>query len=111
MLIPSKCIVFTYFFVLLDKPEIKQKPSTIVNESDKVILTREIVSNPSSDVYWYYRSELLNTQLSTKNATLIIEKAVCTDTKNFTLVASNTVEKNVTALVELLVNCEYYSLF
>lgn len=88
------------------KPEIKQKPSTIVNESDKVILTREIVSNPSSDVYWYYRSELLNTQLSTKNATLIIEKAVCTDTKNFTLVASNTVEKNVTALVELLVNCK-----
>lgn len=88
------------------KPEIEQKPSTIVNESDKVILTREIVSNPSSDVYWYYRSELLVTQSSTKNATLIIEKAMCTDTKNFTLVASNTVEKNVTALVELRVNCK-----
>lgn len=43
-----------------------------------------------------------------KNATLIIEKASCTDTTNFTILASNTEEKNVTATVELLVNCKCF---
>lgn len=92
---------------VLDKPEIIDSPGTLVNESEKVMLTRTIDSNPLADVYWYRGQQLLHTQLSVKNATLIIEKALCTDTNNFTLVASNKVERNVTALVELLVNCEF----
>lgn len=95
-------------FNYLDKPEIIDKPSTLVNESEKVILTRTIVSNPLVDVQWYKGFKLLYSQLSVKNATYILEKASCTDTLNFTLVASNEVERNVTALVELLVNCEFY---
>lgn len=95
-------------FNYLDKPEIIDKPSTLVNESEKVILTRTIVSNPLVDVQWYKGFKLLYSQLSVKNAIYILEKASCTDTTNFTLVASNEVERNVTALVELLVNCEFY---
>lgn len=71
-----------------------------------VILFREIVSNPLSDVSWYNGTELLITEKSVKNATLVIDKALCTDTKNFTLVAGNTVDRNVVAFVELIVNCE-----
>lgn len=97
-----------FLFNYLDKPEIIDKPSTLVNESEKVILTRTIVSNPLVDVQWYKGFKLLYSQLSVKNATYILEKASCTDTTNFTLVASNEVERNVTALVELLVNCEFY---
>lgn len=82
------------------------KPSTVVNESDRVILNREVVGNPLSDVSWYYGSDLLDTQLSVRNATFIVEKALCTDTKNFTLVAGNSVERNVTVMVELIVNCK-----
>lgn len=95
----------------LDKPEIDERPGTTVNESQRVILTRKISSNPVSNVYWYDRSELLDAQLSTNNATLIIEKALCTDTTNFTLIANNTVGESLTAIVELRVNCEYFSLF
>lgn len=95
------------FYFFLDKPEIVDKPRTLVNESEKVILTRAIDSNPSADVFWYSGQLLLRSQLSVKKATFTIEKASCTDTKNFTLVASNKVQRNVTALVELLVNCEF----
>lgn len=78
-----------------------------MNESEQVTLIRQIVSNPLSNVSWYNGSELLVTQFSVPNATLHIEKATCMDTNNFTLVASNSVQNNVTALVELVVNCEY----
>lgn len=78
-----------------------------MNESDQVTLIRQIVSNPLPNVSWYNGLELLKTELLVMNATFIIEKAMCTDTKNFTLVASNTVKTNVTASVELIVNCEY----
>lgn len=95
-------------FYDLDKPEIINESSILVNESEKVILTRTIVSNPLADVQWYKGLKLLHSQLSVKNATFITEKVSCTDTNTFTLVASNEVERNVTALVELLVNCEFY---
>uniref|UniRef100_A0A8W8NFL9 Hemicentin-1 n=1 Tax=Magallana gigas TaxID=29159 RepID=A0A8W8NFL9_MAGGI len=88
------------------KPEILDKPSTLVNESENVILFRTIVSNPLADVYWYRGQQLLQSQLLVRNTTYIIEKASCADATNFTLVASNEVERNVTALVELLVNCK-----
>lgn len=94
------------FWFFLDKPEIIDKHSTLVNESEKVILSRTIDSNPLADVLWYSGQLLLLSQLSVKNATFTIEKASCTDTKKFTLVASNKVQRNVTALVELIVNCE-----
>lgn len=101
------CVFFAHF---LDKPDILDEPTTIVNETDYVVLSREIVSNPLANVSWYNGSKLLYTLIAERNATFIIEKAVCTDTKNFTLVASNTVKENVSALVELIVNCEYISL-
>lgn len=88
-------------------PEILNSSRTIVNESEPATLIRQIFSNPLSNVYWYNGSELLETQLSARNATFHIQKTTCTDSKNFTLVASNSVQKNVTSLVELIVNCEY----
>lgn len=91
----------------LDKPEILNKSTTIVNETDYVVLSRKIVSNPLANVSWYNGSQLLVTQIAERNAAFIINRAMCTDTKNFTLVASNTVKENVSALVELIVNCEY----
>lgn len=65
------CILFysNVLFNYLDKPEIIDKPSTLVNESEKVILTRTIVSNPLVDVQWYKGFKLLYSQLSVKNAT------------------------------------------
>lgn len=92
---------------MLDKPKIVDTPSTTVNEGDRVILKTVIVSNPLANVSWHNGSELLDYQVSVTAATLTIEKATCTDTRNFTLIASNTVERNVSALVELLVNCKW----
>lgn len=91
---------------VLYKPKIVDTPSTTVKEGDRVILRKEIVSNPLSNVSWYNGSELLNYQVSVTTATYIIEKAMCTDMKNFTLIAGNTVERNVSGLVELFVNCK-----
>lgn len=92
----------------LDKPEIvKNNQGTVVNEHEKVTLRRQIISNPLSNVSWYNGSDLLDTQWLVRNATFDIENATCTDTKNFTLVANNGVQGNVTAMVELIVNCEY----
>lgn len=95
-------------FLLIDKPEILEKHSiNIANESEKVILTREIISNPLANVSWYNESDLLENQFSVTTASYTIQAAMCTDTKNFTLVASNRVRQNVTAMVELFVNCKY----
>lgn len=95
------------FYWILDKPEISNSPRTIVNESEEVTLVRQVISNPFSNVSWYNGSDLLYTQRSVKTATFTIEKTTCTDTKNYTLFANNGVQENVTALVELIVNCEY----
>lgn len=105
-------LYFMFFSFLLnclnlDKPEIlENNPTTLVNETEQVTLIRQIVSNPLSNASWYNGSELLVTQPLVMNATFYIKEATCTDTKNFTLVASNIVQENVTALVELIVNCE-----
>ena len=81
----------------------------IVNETDRVVLTRNIYSNPLANVSWFDGTQLLQTQTSVNTTSFIIETVLCTDTKNFTLVASNTVQSNVTSRVELIVNCEYRS--
>lgn len=97
-----------FSYLNLDKPEIiKNNHGTEVNENEQVTLYRQIISNPLSNVSWYNGSDLLDTQWSVKNATFNIENATCTDTKNYTLLANNGVQENVTALVELIVNCEY----
>ena len=102
-------------FILLDvcqftvKPSIEIKQSMTVNETDRVVLTRNIYSNPLANVSWFDGTQLLQTQTSVNTTSFIIETVLCTDTKNFTLVASNTVQSNVTSRVELIVNCEYRS--
>lgn len=106
LFVPFQTFIW-YFCLCLDKPKIADTTSTTVNEGDRVILKKEIVSNPLSNVSWYNGSKLLDYQVSVTAATLTIEKATCTDTKNFTLIASNTVEKSVSALVELFVNCKW----
>lgn len=68
---------------------------------------RMIDSNPLSNISWYDGAKLLKTLTVTKTATLVIEDAKCTDAKNFTLVAGNTVQANVTTYVELVVNCKF----
>ncbi|XP_022287174.2 nephrin-like [Crassostrea virginica] len=88
------------------KPSIEERKATVVNESNSVSLSREIFSNPLSNVSWYNGSQLLKFEIKVKTSNLIIQKAACTDTTNFTLVASNTLEWNVTSQVELIVNCK-----
>lgn len=81
--------------------------STVVNEGEKAVLVREVSSNPFSNVSWFRGETLLITQLSVKNSSYVIQSAKCTDTTNFTILASNIVESNVSSLVELIVNCKY----
>lgn len=93
-------------YICLDKPCIIAGPSIIVNDSDRVIISRELESNPLANASWYSGPELLKTELSVKNAKFIIKKVECTDTRNITLLASNAVAQNVTDLVELIMNCK-----
>ncbi|XP_078331732.1 cell adhesion molecule Dscam2-like isoform X2 [Crassostrea virginica] len=91
---------------VLYKPVIRGNTRTFVNETNRVVLTREIDSNPLSNVSWYDGTELLKTQTFAEITNLTIENASCTDTKNFTLRVSNGVQRNVGSMVELIVNCK-----
>lgn len=88
------------------KPEIADNPRKIVNENAEILLSREIVSNPLSNVSWFNGTILLRRQSSATTATYSKQNAACTDTTNFTLIANNGVGGNVTAFVELIVNCK-----
>lgn len=84
----------------------------VVNETKRVELTREIVSNPLPSVSWFNGTELLESETSKTSKTSVttkftIQNARCTDTQNFTVVTSNEIQRNVTARVELIVNCKY----
>lgn len=92
---------------ILDMPTIENRSLQTVNESESVTLTRNIVSNPLSNASWYIGTQLLKTESSVQTTTLTIENTKCTDTKNYTVVASNGVGNNVTRLVELIVNCKF----
>lgn len=94
-------------FVIVDLPAIENRPLQIVNESDRITLSRDISSNPLSNVSWYNTTDLLITQMSVTTASFTIERATCTDTMNYTLVASYLVGNMVTSMVELIVNCEF----
>eukprot|EP00105_Crassostrea_gigas_P023192 XP_011442941.1 PREDICTED: myelin-associated glycoprotein isoform X3 [Crassostrea gigas] len=87
-------------------PTIENRSLQTVNESESVTLTRNIVSNPLSNASWYIGTQLLKTESSVQTTTLTIENTKCTDTNNYTVVASNGVGNNVTRLVELIVNCK-----
>ncbi|XP_062603323.1 uncharacterized protein LOC134265101 [Saccostrea cucullata] len=91
---------------VLYPPSIEETSRFIVNESQKIALSFAISSNPLSNVSWYSGAELLKVETSVETATLTIEKALCTDTKNFTLIASNGMHINATFTVELIVNCK-----
>nr|XP_022313604.1 B-cell receptor CD22-like [Crassostrea virginica] len=88
------------------QPSIEIKQRMIVNETDRVVLTRQINSNPLANVSWLHGTKMLKRQFFVKTTSFIIETAQCTDTMNFTLMASNIVESNVTSRVELIVNCK-----
>lgn len=92
---------------ILDSPMIEGKLLQTVNKSDSVTLTRNIVSNPLSNASWYDETQLLKTEPSVQTTTFTIKNAKCTDTKNYTLVASNGVGNTVTSMVELIVNCKF----
>ena len=85
----------------------------VVNKTTRVELTREILSNPlPPSVSWFDGTELLESETSITSNTSVttmftIQNARCTDTKNFTVVASNELQRNVTSRVELIVNCKY----
>ncbi|XP_078334121.1 kin of IRRE-like protein 3 isoform X1 [Crassostrea virginica] len=87
------------------EPLIEDEAVKIVNENERVVLTRRISSNPLSNAFWYDGTHLLKSETSVKTTNFTIEKAKCTDTNNFTLIASNALQRNVTSLVELIVNC------
>uniref|UniRef100_A0A8W8LC32 Ig-like domain-containing protein n=1 Tax=Magallana gigas TaxID=29159 RepID=A0A8W8LC32_MAGGI len=91
---------------VLYQPTIERRSLQVVNESEKFTITRYIESNPLSDASWYNGTQLLKTQTSVKTASYTIENTTCTDTKNYTLVASNGIGNTVTARVELIVNCK-----
>ena len=104
----SVIVCFRLIFCLLAvQPSIEIKQRMIVNETDRVVLTRQINSNPLANVSWLHGTQMLKRQTFVKTTSFIIETAQCTDTMNFTLMASNIVESNVTSRVELIVNCEY----
>ena len=92
------------------KPSIEIKQRMIVNETERIVLTRHIYSNPLANVSWLDGTHLLQTQTLVNTTSFIIERAQCTDTMNFSLVASNIVQSNVTSRVEVIVNCEYKNL-
>lgn len=92
--------------LFLDQSTIERRSLQVVNESEKFTITRYIVSNPLSDASWYNGTQLLKTQTTVKTASYTIENTMCTDTKNYTLVASNGIGNTVTATVELIVNCK-----
>lgn len=92
---------------ILDIPTIENRSLQTVNESESVTLIRNIVSNPLSNASWYIGTQLLKTESSVQTTTLTIEQTKCTDTNNYTVVASNGVGNNVTRLVELIVNCKF----
>lgn len=93
--------------IFTDKPQLEENDVTVVNENERVVVTRRISSNPLSNISWYDGSVLLKSEMAVNSTTFIIEKARCTDTKNFTLIVSNSLQSNVTSLVELIVNCKY----
>lgn len=92
--------------LFLDQPTIERRSLQVVNESEKFTITRYIVSNPLSDASWYNGTQLLKTQTSVKTTSYTIENTTCTDTKNYTIVASNGIGNTVTERVELIVNCK-----
>lgn len=92
---------------ILDGPTIENKSLQTVNEKESATLTRNIVSNPVSNVSWYDGTQLLKTEPSVQTTTFTIENATCIDTNNYILVASNGVGNMVTAVVELIVNCKF----
>lgn len=94
--------------VFLDQQTIKRRSLQIVNESEKITLTRDIVSNPLSNASWYDGTQLLKTEISVKTATFTKENTIYTDTKNYTLVVSNGIGNTVTAMVDLIVNCKIF---
>lgn len=79
----------------------------IVNENGTANISGRIDSNPLSNASWYKGEQLLKNQSLVNTTFLIIERAKCTDTKNYTLVVRNILEVNVTSEVELFVNCEF----
>ena len=106
-----KCLNINLHFPT-DKPSIEEKDVMVVNETRRVELTREIVSNPLPSVSWFNGTELLESETSKTSKTSVttkftIQNARCTDTQNFTVVTSNEIQRNVTARVELIVNCKY----
>nr|XP_022289527.1 nephrin-like isoform X2 [Crassostrea virginica] len=90
---------------VLYKPSIEKRDFMVVNETERVVLTREIASNPLANVSWFDGQELFKSEIAVSTTTFIIEKTRCTDTKNFTLTASNALQRNVTSFAELRVNC------
>lgn len=92
----------------LDHPTIESKQPTIVNESEIIEFTRRIFGNPLSNVSWYNETELLKFEVAVTTATFTIEKTSCTDTKNYTIVATNGIGSYTSDFVELFVNCKFY---
>nr|XP_022287372.1 nephrin-like isoform X2 [Crassostrea virginica] len=87
-------------------PSIQIQAVTIVNETERAILTGNVSSNPLSTVSWYDGSRLLKFEDKVNSTYIIIEKARCTDTRTFALTASNVVKMNVTSSIQLIVNCK-----
>nr|XP_022286587.1 hemicentin-1-like isoform X2 [Crassostrea virginica] len=90
---------------VLYAPSIEEGEVIVVNENERILLRREISSNPLANVSWYDGPRLLKSEIAVSTTTFMIEKTRCTDTKNFTLTASNALLMNVTSFAELRVNC------
>ena len=78
----------------------------VVNKSERVVLTREISSNPLPNVSWYNGPHFLKSEVRVNITNFIIEKANCSDTTNVTLIASNALQWNVKSRIELIIKCK-----
>lgn len=78
-----------------------------VNESEKVTLIGNVTSNPLANVSWFSGTKMVKNQTLVTAASFTLENATCTDTKNYTVRASNGIRNASEVLVELFVNCKY----
>lgn len=91
----------------LDQPTIDISKKQYVNESEQVTFIGKITSNPLANVSWFNGTEMLRSESSVSTSSFVIENAICSDTKNFTVTASNGIGSKEEVSVELFVNCKY----
>ena len=95
----------------LDTPYISNitfEPSRIVKEKSVVKMTCNVDANPDPNVTWIKND--ISTIVQRKRI-YNIQSTSCTNTSNYTCIASNKLQKFVSKTAKLDVTCKFYYLF